>query len=84
MEEKFIERIATKKLSDDDETTIVQDEPLSPAARLFQSPELNFSIIIVLGFNSLLDADTIKYGLMNTFAKHPRFASLLVSKLSFH
>ncbi|KAL8118054.1 hypothetical protein AgCh_015813 [Apium graveolens] len=72
--------IVTKKISDEDENTIVHDEPLSPAARLFRSPEFNLSAIIVLGFNTLIDADTLKYGFMNTLAKHPRFASLLVSK----
>lgn len=80
MRENNIEPIVTRKISGDDETITVEDEPLSPLARLFQSPGLNLTTIIVLGFNTLIDADSVKYGFINSIAKHPRFASLLVSK----
>uniref|UniRef100_A0A164UHA8 Uncharacterized protein n=1 Tax=Daucus carota subsp. sativus TaxID=79200 RepID=A0A164UHA8_DAUCS len=80
MSEKFIEPIITRNISaGDHEGTTMEDEPLSPSARLFQSPQLNLSVLIVLGSKTLIDANTVKYGLMNSSAQHPRFSSLLVT-----
>lgn len=78
MGEGFIKPIIIEDISDDHgETT--EDEPLSPAARLFQSPELNCSIIVVLGCNTPINVPAFVSGFMNSVAKHPRFSSLLVS-----
>ncbi|KAK1399440.1 O-acyltransferase WSD1-like [Heracleum sosnowskyi] len=76
MKPRFIKPVITKNIGDDH--VVADDEPLSPAARLFQSTELNCSIIIVLGSNSIIDVDAVKSGLMNSMVKHPRFSSLFV------
>lgn len=78
MRERFLKPVVTKNNISDDH--VVADEPLSPAARLFQSTELNCSIIIVLGSNTIIDVDAVKSGFMNSMVKHPRFSSLFVSK----
>ncbi|KAL1824038.1 hypothetical protein ACET3Z_010816 [Daucus carota] len=78
MGEGFIKPIIIEDISDDHgETT--EDEPLSPAARLFQSPELNCSIIVVLGCNTPINVPAFVSGFMKSVAKHPRFSSLLVT-----
>lgn len=76
MRARFIKPVITNNVCDDDQ--VVADEPLSPAARLFQSTELNCSIIIVLGSNTIIDVDAVKSGFMNSMVKHPRFSSLFV------
>ncbi|XP_074367898.1 wax ester synthase/diacylglycerol acyltransferase 11-like [Apium graveolens] len=79
MRGRFIKPIITNNIRDDDhDDHIVEDEPLSPAARLFQSTELNCSIIIVLGSNTIIDVDAVKSGFINSMVKHPRFSSLFV------
>ncbi|WOH06671.1 hypothetical protein DCAR_0626099 [Daucus carota subsp. sativus] len=55
-----------------------KDEPLSPPALLFQSPQLNCCVMATMGSKTKWDADRCKMGLENTLAKHPRFSSLLV------
>ncbi|KAL8097285.1 wax ester synthase/diacylglycerol acyltransferase 11-like isoform X1 [Apium graveolens] len=73
---KSIKPIFTKNISievDGDE------ELLSPVARLFQAKGLNIPIIYVLGFKTLIDVDAVKSGLNDSFVKHPRFSSLLVT-----
>lgn len=77
MRGRFIKPVVTKNISDDQH--VVADEPLSPAARLFHSTQLNCSIIIVLGSNSIIDVDAVKSGFMNSMVKHPRFSSLFVT-----
>ncbi|KAL1824040.1 hypothetical protein ACET3Z_010818 [Daucus carota] len=68
--------IITKNTRDD---VAEEDEPLSPAARLFQSSQLNCSIVIVLGSHTFIDVDAVKSGFLNSMAKHPRFSSLFVT-----
>lgn len=80
MKGRFIKPIVTKNISDDHVVAAMEDEPLSPAARLFHSTQLNCSIIIVLGSHTLIDVDAVKSGFMNSMVKHPRFSSLFVSK----
>ncbi|XP_010515263.1 PREDICTED: O-acyltransferase WSD1 [Camelina sativa] len=62
-------------LEDDKE----DEQPLSPAARLFHSPEFNCNIISVIGIKSKMDPDVIMRGFKQTFIRHPRFSSKLVS-----
>lgn len=80
MRGRFIKPVITKNDIISDDHVVADDEPLSPAARLFQSTELNCSIIIVLGSNTIIDVDAVKSGFMNSMVKHPRFSSLFVSK----
>lgn len=58
-----------------------EEQPLSPAARLFHSPEFNCNIISVIGLKSKLDPCVIIRGFKETFIRHPRFSSKLVSPL---
>lgn len=55
-----------------------EEQPLSPAARLFHSPSFNCYIIAILGCNTKFKPDVIKSGLEQTLLKHPRFSSKLV------
>ncbi|KAG2700728.1 hypothetical protein I3843_06G010300 [Carya illinoinensis] len=54
------------------------EEPLSPAARLFHAPRFNVYIIVVVGFKTRLNPDVVKAGLEQTLVKHPRFSSKMV------
>ncbi|KAM3681970.1 hypothetical protein ACB098_12G037100 [Castanea mollissima] len=56
-----------------------EEQPLSPAARLFHSPSFNCYIIAILGCNTKFKPDVIKSGLEQTLLKHPRFSSKLVA-----
>lgn len=56
-----------------------EEQPLSPAARLFQAPEFNVNIISVIGLKNKIDPDVIIRGFEQTFIRHPRFCSKLVS-----
>ena len=55
-----------------------EEQPLSPASRLFHSPRFNCYIIAILGCNTKFKPDVIKSGLEQTLLKHPRFSSKLV------
>lgn len=58
--------------------TTAEDEPLSPPALLFQTPQLNCYVMATMGSKTKWDPHCVKLGLENTLAKHPRFSSLLV------
>jgi len=58
-----------------------EEQPLSPAARLFHAPEFNCNIISVIGFKSKLDPCVFIRGFKESFIRHPRFSSKLVSRL---
>ncbi|MED6217762.1 hypothetical protein PIB30_020558 [Stylosanthes scabra] len=56
-----------------------EDEPLTPAGRLFAQPEMRQIIHCVIGTQNPLDIDSIKSELHNcAMLQHPRFTSLLV------
>ncbi|KAL8148413.1 hypothetical protein AgCh_005687 [Apium graveolens] len=77
MTRRFLKPIITKNITPNSE--VKADTPLSPAGQLYQSTELNCSIIYLLGSNTLIDVDAVKFGLVDSFVKHPRFSSLLVN-----
>ncbi|KAK1560361.1 hypothetical protein Q3G72_025762 [Acer saccharum] len=55
------------------------DEPLTPAGRLFLHPEMNTIIHCVIGLQQPLDVDQIKSIVGSSFmVQHPRFTSLMV------
>ncbi|XP_018453868.1 wax ester synthase/diacylglycerol acyltransferase 6 [Raphanus sativus] len=65
------------------ETTVRKDEeeqPLSPAARVFHAPEFNCYVISVIGVKKKIEPDVIIEGLKQTLIRHPRFCSKMVSK----
>ncbi|CAL2243934.1 unnamed protein product [Prunus armeniaca] len=68
--------------------TCIHDEPitnedrlsLSPASRLFHSPQFNCYIVIVMGCQTGINPDVVKAGLKETLYHHPRFSSKLENK----
>ncbi|CAN6312706.1 unnamed protein product [Urochloa humidicola] len=52
----------------------VEDEPLSPMARMFQ----DLYIVAVVGLGTAIDCDLVRAGLEVTFVRHPRFCSVRV------
>ena len=52
------------------------EEPLSPATRLFLQPRLSCYIVAVIGSGKRVDVDVIKKGLEDTLLRHPRFTSI--------
>ena len=63
----------------DDEEEVEEEQPLSPAARVFHAPEFNCYIISVVGLNNKIEPDMIIEGIKQTLMRHPRFSSKLVS-----
>ncbi|CAE6238352.1 unnamed protein product [Arabidopsis arenosa] len=55
----------------------VEEEPLSPMARLFQLQELDNCIVTMIGFKAKLSPDIILDDLKHNVYKHPRFCSKL-------
>ncbi|KFK34210.1 hypothetical protein AALP_AA5G115100 [Arabis alpina] len=56
-----------------------EDQPLSPAARVFHAPEFNCYVITVIGIKRKIEPDVIIEGLNQTLVRHPRFSSKLVN-----
>lgn len=55
------------------------DEPLTPAGRLFLQPEMNQVVHCVVGLKNALDVDSIMTEIQNSvMLQHPRFTSLMV------
>ncbi|CAH8389407.1 unnamed protein product [Eruca vesicaria subsp. sativa] len=57
----------------------VEEEPLSPCSRLFNSPDFNCAIIVIMGCKVKGNALAIIDGLKHTLVNHPRFSSILMS-----
>ncbi|WZZ26972.1 hypothetical protein YC2023_010373 [Brassica napus] len=55
-----------------------EEQPLSPAARLFHAPEFNCNIISVVGLKSKIKPAVIIEGIKQTLIRHPRFSCKLV------
>jgi hypothetical protein len=63
---------------------VVEEEPLSPSARLFHEPNFNVYIIAIMGSKTKIQLDIVKANLEHTLLKHPRFSSLQVRKFIFN
>ncbi|KAL5571423.1 hypothetical protein UlMin_021020 [Ulmus minor] len=57
-----------------------EEEPLSPAGRLFHEPNFNIHVIAIMGCKTKIYPDVFKANLPHTLLKHPRFSSLLDKK----
>ncbi|XP_010445768.1 PREDICTED: O-acyltransferase WSD1-like [Camelina sativa] len=57
--------------------TVVEEEPLSPCSRLFNSPDFNCAIIVTMGCRVKGNTPAIIDGLKRTLVNHPRFSSIL-------
>ncbi|CAK9151612.1 unnamed protein product [Ilex paraguariensis] len=55
----------------------MEEEPLSPGARLFHTPRLNYCIIAILGSKTMIGVKVFKIGLEQSLIKHPRFCNVL-------
>ncbi|EEF39064.1 wax ester synthase/diacylglycerol acyltransferase 11 [Ricinus communis] len=56
-----------------------EEEPLSPASRLFHEPNFNVYVIAVIGCKTQVQPHIVKANLEHTLLKHPRFSSLQVT-----
>ncbi|KAF3543046.1 hypothetical protein DY000_02000509 [Brassica cretica] len=54
-----------------------EEEPLSPMARLFQSPEVDYCIVTIMGFKTKICTDVLLDALDHNVSKHPRFCTKL-------
>ncbi|KAL9279655.1 putative O-acyltransferase, WSD1, O-acyltransferase WSD1 [Arabidopsis thaliana] len=54
-----------------------EEEPLSPMARVFQSPGIDLCAIINIGFKTKINPDVVLDALKQNVYKHPRFSSKL-------
>ncbi|MED6188001.1 hypothetical protein PIB30_081798 [Stylosanthes scabra] len=55
-------------------------KPMSPASKLFHSPNFNCHVIAVLGCKTSINPEVIKEGFRQSILKHSRFSSKLVKK----
>ncbi|GAB2221909.1 hypothetical protein Droror1_Dr00013104 [Drosera rotundifolia] len=59
------------------ETEEEEEEPLSPCGRLYHTPCLNTSVVILIGFATKVDVDVLKERMEKTLIRHPRVSSKL-------
>ncbi|KAK6946091.1 O-acyltransferase, WSD1-like, N-terminal [Dillenia turbinata] len=60
-------------------TRVEKDEPLTPAGRLFLSPQMDQVINCAIGFKNPVNVEAIKTEVKNSLLiQHPRFSSLLI------
>lgn len=55
-----------------------EEEPLSPMARVFQSPGIDYCAVTIVGFKTTINPDVVLDALKLNVSKHPRFSSKLV------
>ncbi|KFK25517.1 hypothetical protein AALP_AA8G125200 [Arabis alpina] len=53
------------------------EEPLSPMARVFQSPGVDYCAVTILGFKTKIKPQVVLDALKHNVSKHPRFSSKL-------
>lgn len=83
MRKQLLKPIETKKACKKNEGKEMEmvtreEEPLSPAARLFHEPSFNLYIIAIMGCKTQICPQVVKANLVHTLLKHPRFYSLQV------
>ncbi|ESR58079.1 diacylglycerol O-acyltransferase [Citrus sinensis] len=83
MRKQLLKPIETKKACKKNEGKEMEmvtreEEPLSPAARLFHEPSFNLYIIAIMGCKTRICPQVVKANLVHTLLKHPRFYSLQV------
>lgn len=78
--QKALKAISLKRKHKDgyEEEVAMEEQPLSPAARLFHQPNFNCYIISIMGSKTKIDIELVKAGLQKTLLKHPRFSSIQV------
>nr|AAZ08051.1 wax synthase [Petunia x hybrida] len=77
--EPCLKPIETKrKTIEEYETVAVEEEPLSPTARLFHDANFNVHVVVIIALDTRISPQPIKDKLVHTLLKHPRFTSLMV------
>jgi hypothetical protein len=62
----------------------IEEEPVSPAGRLFREPNFRCHIVSVFGLGAPVDLPALRAGVAATLARHPRFCSVQVRTVSHH
>ncbi|KAJ0024713.1 hypothetical protein Pint_07631 [Pistacia integerrima] len=57
----------------------LENQPLSPVARMFHEPDSNVYIIAIIGGKTKINPEVVKERLPHTLLRHPRFSSLQVN-----
>lgn len=57
---------------------LVEEEPLSPSALLFNEPNFNVHVLAIMGGSCKIYPQVVKDKLLHTLLKHPRFSSVQV------
>ncbi|CAH2072902.1 unnamed protein product [Thlaspi arvense] len=71
-EEKHISKMKGRMAKEEEE-----EEPLSPMARVFQSPEIDYCAVTIMGFKTKIRPDVVLDALRHNVSKHPRFSAKL-------
>ncbi|CAH8303375.1 unnamed protein product [Eruca vesicaria subsp. sativa] len=56
---------------------MTEEEPLSPMACVFQSPDVDLYVVTIIGFKTKICTDVVLDALKRNVSKHPRFSSNL-------
>jgi len=62
----------------------VEDEPLSPMARLLQDRRFDVHAVAFMAYKTRISPQPVKEKLVHTLLKHPRFTSLMVCFFFLH
>ncbi|ESQ41212.1 hypothetical protein EUTSA_v10013397mg [Eutrema salsugineum] len=54
-----------------------EEQPLSPMARVFQSPGVDYCAVTIMGFKTKINPDVLLDALKHNVSKHPRFSTNL-------
>lgn len=60
-----------------------EEDPLSPMARVFQSREIDYCAVTMIGFKTKIKPDVVIDALKYNVSKHPRFSSKLVHTYTY-
>ncbi len=60
-----------------------EEEPVTPAGRMFLQPDLCCTILCTMGFQKTINLESFKQAVKNTLVKHKRFTSIVVSLVLF-
>ncbi|XP_042504669.1 wax ester synthase/diacylglycerol acyltransferase 11-like isoform X1 [Macadamia integrifolia] len=75
---KSIKKKITEDEVEDERVGEGNEQPLSPASRLFHEPHFNCYILAIMGCTKRVDPDIVKAGLETTLLRHPTFSSIQV------
>ncbi|CAN6483466.1 unnamed protein product [Victoria cruziana] len=69
--------IRSREGGEEEEEEMDEEQPLSPAARLFVQRDFNCHVIAIIGFRRPIDVPTAISALEHTLCRHPRFCSIM-------